>query len=147
MIAENAEAWERIIRRIARIGYEFSLKGIVQGLSNGRESYQANLPADFETHPERYTIIDARNRGEYAAGALYPGALNIPLPELTERTREIPPEKPLAVHCAGGYRSAIATSILRSRLTQEVYDIGNAIEQRSEEHTSELQSLMRISYA
>ncbi|HEY9560799.1 MAG TPA: MBL fold metallo-hydrolase [Anseongella sp.] len=130
LIAENAEAGERLIRRIARIGYEFYVKGIVQGLSNGRESYQANLPADFETHPERYTIIDARNRGEYAAGALYPGALNIPLPELTERTREIPPEKPLAVHCAGGYRSAIATSILRSRLTQEVYDIGNAIEQK-----------------
>ena len=40
------------------------------------------------------------------------GSLNVPLNHLQERVAEIPRDRRIAVHCAGGYRSSIAVSIL-----------------------------------
>jgi hydroxyacylglutathione hydrolase len=53
-----------------------------------------------------------RNASEFAAGHV-PGAQHIPLGHLAERIKEIPRDKPLVVHCQGGGRSAIATSVLQ----------------------------------
>jgi hydroxyacylglutathione hydrolase len=56
-------------------------------------------------------VIDVRNRSEWTAGHI-PGALHIPLAELTSRLDEIPAAVPIAVHCQGGSRSAVAASVL-----------------------------------
>jgi rhodanese-related sulfurtransferase len=40
------------------------------------------------------------------------GSVNIPLNHLQERVAEVPRDRRIAVHCAGGYRSSIAVSIL-----------------------------------
>ena len=56
------------------------------------------------------SVIDVREPMEYASGHIA-GSLNIPLPHLEERMGELP-EGPLVVHCEGGYRSAIAASVL-----------------------------------
>ncbi|MFM9962106.1 MAG: rhodanese-like domain-containing protein [Planctomycetaceae bacterium] len=57
------------------------------------------------------TIVDVRSETEWAAGHLA-GSLNIPLNHLRERTAEIAEDRGVVVHCEGGYRSAIAASIL-----------------------------------
>ncbi len=60
------------------------------------------------------TVIDVRGRAEWEAGHL-PGVENIPVGYLTEQLDEIPHDRPVAVHCQGGGRSAIAASLLRAR--------------------------------
>ena len=67
-------------------------------------------------------ILDVRMCKEYEAGHIE-GALNIPLPMLEERLNEIAREKDVVVHCASGYRSVIATSILCKSGYEKVSDL------------------------
>ncbi len=66
-------------------------------------------------------LLDIRNPREWAAKHIE-GGTNIPLNHLQERIAEIPRDRRIAVHCAGGYRSSIAASILHQ------YGITNLIE-------------------
>jgi len=59
-------------------------------------------------------ILDVRNRSEHEAGHLA-DVPNVPLGYLLERIDEVPPGEPLVLHCKGGGRSAIATSLLAAR--------------------------------
>jgi rhodanese-related sulfurtransferase len=56
-------------------------------------------------------ILDIRTPHEWSTKHI-PGSLNIPLNHLQERLAEVPRERRIAVHCAGGYRSSAAASIL-----------------------------------
>jgi hydroxyacylglutathione hydrolase len=67
-------------------------------------------------------VLDVRNQGELIGGTI-PGSLNISLPALLRRIDELDPTVPTVVHCAGGYRSAIAASLLRSRGFADVSDL------------------------
>ncbi|RZK32695.1 MAG: MBL fold metallo-hydrolase, partial [Hymenobacter sp.] len=59
---------------------------------------------------------------------LFNNALLIPLPELRERLGELPTDKPVLVHCAGGYRSAAGASIIEAAHPGvQVLDLGEAI--------------------
>jgi rhodanese-related sulfurtransferase len=90
-------------------------------------SDQANPDSVFE-HPEAYTIIDVRDEQEVAAGKVFANAVNIPLNQLREKASEVNADKPIAVHCAGGYRSGIGASILESALPHaEIHDISERI--------------------
>ena len=73
------------------------------------EEIQAELKA---AHPP--LILDIRNPREWSSKHI-PGSVNIPLNHLQDRLAEIPLDRRIAVHCAGGYRSAIAASILHQR--------------------------------
>jgi hydroxyacylglutathione hydrolase len=68
------------------------------------------------------TIIDVRSEAEYAGGHIA-GSRNIPLTHLDERFGEIPLGKPIVVHCEGGYRSAIAASLLQQLGRKDVHDM------------------------
>jgi hydroxyacylglutathione hydrolase len=67
-------------------------------------------------------IVDVRNPGEVEAGAI-PGAINIPVAQLTGRLDELDATVPTVVYCAGGYRSSVAASLLRQRGFVDVSDI------------------------
>ena len=67
-------------------------------------------------------VVDVRSEAEHAGGHIA-GALNIPLTHLDERIGEIPSGRPVAVHCEGGYRSAIAASLLQKLGRAHVHDI------------------------
>jgi len=67
-------------------------------------------------------VVDVRSEAEHAGGHIA-GSLNIPLPHLDERIGEIPAGRPVAVHCEGGYRSAIAASLLQKLGRTDVFDM------------------------
>lgn len=60
------------------------------------------------------TVIDVRGAAEWEAAHI-PGVKNIPLGYLGDRVGEIPPDRPIIVHCQSGARSAIAASVLAAR--------------------------------
>ena len=70
----------------------------------------------------RVQLVDVRNPGETVGGAL-PGAVNVPLASLLDRIDDLDPTIPTVVYCAGGYRSSVAASLLRSRGFTDVADI------------------------
>jgi glyoxylase-like metal-dependent hydrolase (beta-lactamase superfamily II)/rhodanese-related sulfurtransferase len=67
-------------------------------------------------------LVDVRNPGETALGTL-PGARQIPLAQLRDRADELDFDTPIVVYCAGGYRSSIAASLLRSLGAKDVSDL------------------------
>jgi hydroxyacylglutathione hydrolase len=128
LIAATNEALDIIIKKTAKIGYEQNIKAaLLTPKSQDQTSPQMDLDA-FKSSPNNYTIIDVRNRGEVADGKIFENALTIPLPELRNRLHEIPTGRPIVVHCAAGYRSAAATSIIAGKISSTpVYDLGEAI--------------------
>jgi hydroxyacylglutathione hydrolase len=68
------------------------------------------------------TVVDVRSEKEWAAGHIE-GSVNIPLNHLRDRNSEIPTGRPVVMHCEGGYRSAIAASVLRQAGRPDVLDL------------------------
>jgi hydroxyacylglutathione hydrolase len=71
---------------------------------------------------EAVQIVDVRNPAERDAGVV-PGAIEIPLASLLDRHGELDATRPTVVYCAGGYRSSIAASLLRSLGFTHVADL------------------------
>jgi len=130
MITANKEARDLLIAKTAKIGYEKNVAGVLVKLPEVMAETSPELDVTrFKNNPEDYTIIDIRNRREVQEKPIFPGSLNLPLPELRQLIDEIPTDKPILVHCAGGYRSAIGSSIIAACIkNQPVYDLGEAIQ-------------------
>jgi hydroxyacylglutathione hydrolase len=69
------------------------------------------------------TVVDVRNVGETRVGGMIPGAVNIPVAALRDRLDELDPGEPTVVHCAGGYRSILASSLLERAGFVDVADL------------------------
>jgi len=128
LIAEDKETGADILKKIAKIGYEQQVKAVLINPAGEQVSSAQGNPDHFAGHTEDYHIVDVRNYNEVAAKPVFAGALNIPLPELRDRLDELPTDKPIMVHCAGGTRSAAGSSIIESAIsTVPVYDLGGSI--------------------
>lgn len=129
LIAENEEVREEVIRKAAKIGYESLIEGAMVAPQHMPVTAEAIDLDSFRLTPSAYTIVDIRNVGEFDTGAFFAHAINIPLAELRERATEIPTEKPIVVHCAGGYRSAAGASIVANAAGDQtdVYDLSEAV--------------------
>ncbi|MBC5773090.1 MBL fold metallo-hydrolase [Pontibacter sp. KCTC 32443] len=130
LAAESEAQLKELIAKAAKIGYELLIKGaFVLDTAQEVQTPEMDVPA-FREHQDDYTIVDIRNTSEVKAGKLFGKAINIPLPELRERAKEIPADKPVVVHCAGGYRSAAGSSIVEAALPQaNVLDLSEAVNQ------------------
>ncbi|MEO8666461.1 MAG: rhodanese-like domain-containing protein, partial [Ignavibacteria bacterium] len=128
VVANSPDELESIVERIAKIGYETNIKGVLVHQETPDLVKSKATDVDyFKKHTEDFTIVDVRNRSEVEKGKIFKDSLSIPLPELRERYKEIPVNKPVMVHCAAGFRSAAATSILSDLLDTKVYDLGENI--------------------
>lgn len=130
LAAADDEQLLALISRTASIGYEpFIIAAFVS--KGGAHTMDAPDLALLKSNPEYFTIIDVRNTSEVKAQSIFAHAIHIPLAELRERTAEIPTNKPVMVHCAGGYRSAAGSSIIYIAVGDQtkVYDLGEAVAQ------------------
>lgn len=128
LAAENEEALQNLLSRTAKIGYESLIESAFI-LNAGPETTEAINVELFKAHLGNYTIVDIRNAGEAKEQPIFAEAIHIPLPQLRERVMEIPFNKPVVVHCAGGYRSAAGSSIIQNAFGDKikVFDLGEAI--------------------
>jgi glyoxylase-like metal-dependent hydrolase (beta-lactamase superfamily II)/rhodanese-related sulfurtransferase len=111
---------EEAVTRLARVGFD-NVFGILKGgveawKESGKEvdTMDSIAPEELKERKESAKVIDVRKPGEYQSEHLK-DADNIPLDFINERMEEFPKEKQFHLHCAGGYRSVIAGSILKSR--------------------------------
>ena len=119
IVAEPGREQEAAIR-LGRIGFDH-VKGYLRGgmealaarpdLVWPTERISAPMLAEEIASADPPLVLDVRNPREWAARHIA-GSLNVPLNHLQERIAEIPRNRRIAVHCAGGYRSSIAASIL-----------------------------------
>lgn len=127
MVVPSVEEAEKAVARVAKIGYEKQLKAVMTLDAKAQSTKKADTSA-FDKNPDDYTIVDVRNVGEVADKKPFGKAVNIPLHELRERAAELSTDKPIMVHCAAGYRSAVGSSILERELDGgEVFDLSDAI--------------------
>ncbi|MFJ3975283.1 rhodanese-like domain-containing protein [Streptomyces sp. NPDC090021] len=123
---------EEIITRLARIGFD-RVAGYLRSPDDA-----LNALADEVTPASRLTaaqvraalagdnppvVLDVRNCGERGDNGFINGSLHIALGDLPRRLDEIPRDRSLVLHCAGGHRSSIAASLLRHHGFTDVSDI------------------------
>lgn len=131
LIAYPGEAQQAALR-LARIGSDDAIGYLTVGRDGQFPTELADLvqAATRTTVTEleellsddAVTLIDIRNPGERESGAI-PDSLHIPLAQLRLRLDEVPTDKPIVVHCAGGWRSSVAASLLRANDIGQVSDL------------------------
>ena len=113
---------EEAVTRLSRVGFDQVLgylKGGFDSWKNAGKETDSVRRIDAETFEKEISgkevkIIDVRKESEYAAEHL-DGAYSRPLAYLNDWIKEINPDEHFYLHCAGGYRSMIAASILQAR--------------------------------
>lgn len=121
---------EEAITRLSRVGYDntvgFLKGGFEAWKESGKEFEMVNRISATELEKamkdERPLIIDVRKKSEFDSEHLI-GAVNIPLNEINQHLAEFPKNSTFVLHCAGGYRSMIAASILKQRGWQDFADV------------------------
>jgi hydroxyacylglutathione hydrolase len=129
LIVED-DAIEEAITRLSRVGFDNILGYLEGGLENWKaagkevESLESILAEQFAAQVETdgRKIFDVRKPGEWDTEHL-PDAENTSLGELNNHLAEFPKEVKFYIHCAGGYRSVIAASILKSRGIHNMIDV------------------------
>lgn len=111
---------EETITRLSRVGFDNTLgylKGGIEAWKNAgfeTDNLQSVAPEELAANYNDAIVIDARKPSEFEAERVEKG-INIPLDYLNEHLAEVPKEDTFYVHCAGGYRSVIWASIMKSR--------------------------------
>ncbi|SDK30341.1 Glyoxylase, beta-lactamase superfamily II [Catalinimonas alkaloidigena] len=121
---------EEVITRLARVGYDHVIGYLQGGLAAwqqaGKEVDQIrSISAEaFATELKQSArpVVDVRKPGEFAAEHVE-NAQNVPLDFLNQHLAEIPRDEEVYLHCAGGYRSMIAASILKARGWEHITNI------------------------
>ncbi len=110
------------VKRLARVGYD-NVVGYLDGgfdawKNSGKEVYVlASVSADEFAEKlvkENVFAVDVRRNSEFLSEHVE-GVDNSPLDTINEKFVMLPADKPTYLHCAGGYRSVIAASILRRK--------------------------------
>ena len=130
LVAEKEKVKEAITR-LARVGYDQTL-GYLEGGFNawkaaGKETDKIRSVSAEEFEKEiapkpNLIVLDVRRPGEYEAEHLE-NALTRPLDFINEWIEDINKNDKFYIHCAGGYRSMIAASILKARGFNNVIDV------------------------
>lgn len=130
LAGESKEQLQKAVERAAAIGYETAIEGAY--VINSGPVKEAEIDVNmFRNNPYAYTVVDVRNTSEVKEKKIFANTISIPLAEIRERVAEIPTDKPIVIHCAGGYRSAAASSLVHAKLDGEVsvFDLSEAIKQ------------------
>ena len=121
---------DEVITRLARVGYDYTIGYLKGGFDSWLESKKEtdmiiSVSAEDlkdKVNKDEFRIIDVRKEDEYLSEHVK-GAINLPLDNINDAMGKIDPEKTYFVHCAGGYRSMIFTSILKARGLDNLIDV------------------------
>lgn len=130
---------EEAITRLSRVGYDFTVGYLKGGFPAWQESGKDcekitrispnDLEKKYET--EKPLIIDVRKKSEFQSEHVI-GAINVPLNEINQHLSQFSKDKPFILYCAGGYRSMIASSILKQRGWDNFMDVIGGFKEISE---------------
>jgi glyoxylase-like metal-dependent hydrolase (beta-lactamase superfamily II)/rhodanese-related sulfurtransferase len=121
---------EEVVTRLSRVGYDNTLGFLKGGIdawkAAGKEtdavkSIPATAFAD-ELKKGDLHVVDVRKPSEFSAEHVE-DAVNHPLDYINEEMEKLEEDKTYHLHCAGGYRSMIAASILKSRGFHNLVDV------------------------
>ncbi len=122
---------EEVITRLSRVGYDNAIGFLNGGFetwkNSGKEtdsitSITADELQERMAENAGFNILDVRRNGEYVSEHIV-NAINSPLDNVNDVMASIDKEKTYYVHCGGGYRSMIFTSILRARGFDNLVDV------------------------
>jgi rhodanese-related sulfurtransferase len=120
LVTEKGKEEEAMIR-LSRVGYD----NTIAYLEGGFDAWKS-AGKDFETvkridatefekeYKNKPLVIDVRKKSEFDSEHVL-GAVNVPLNEINQHLAVFPKNEPFIIHCAGGYRSMIASAILKQR--------------------------------
>jgi glyoxylase-like metal-dependent hydrolase (beta-lactamase superfamily II)/rhodanese-related sulfurtransferase len=139
LLVTYADKEEEAITRLSRVGYDNTvgfLKGGFDSWKNSNKEFETTkqiTAKELEKSPksEKPLVIDVRKKSEYDSEHLI-GAINIPLNEINQHLAQFPKDKTFILYCAGGYRSMIASSILKQRGWTDFTDVVGGFEAISE---------------
>lgn len=120
---------EETVTRLSRVGFDNTL-GFLNGSFDAWEKAGKDIDTiesiSAETFKEALNndipVFDVRKQGEYLSSHIKDAHLT-PLDFLNDHLAEFPKNDTFYVHCAGGYRSVIAASILKSRGIHNLIDV------------------------
>lgn len=122
---------EEVVTRLARVGYDHAIGYLKGGFDAWKDANKevdsitsisaAQLAEAQKGNPE-INIIDVRKGSEHLSEHIL-GAINAPLDYINESMLMVDKNKTYYVHCAGGYRSMIFTSVLRARGYHNLIDV------------------------
>ncbi|MBT5151866.1 MAG: MBL fold metallo-hydrolase [Flavobacteriales bacterium] len=118
---------EEVVTRLSRVGYDNCIGFLDGGFdawkSSGKEiDALAQVTAEELKGITNATVVDVRKSGEYLSEHLI-DAINVELDYINDQMSSVPQEGTFYVHCAGGYRSVIASSILKARGYHNMVDV------------------------
>lgn len=128
LVTEPGKEEESIVR-LSRVGYDNTIGYLKGGFdawkAAGKEvdSVERISAAEFaKRYKQHPVVIDVRKKSEFDSEHVE-GAINVPLNQINQHLSQFPKDKPFIVHCAGGYRSMIAASILKQRGWDDFVDV------------------------
>lgn len=128
LVVESGQE-EQAITRLSRVGFDNVLgylKGGFQSWEDSGKDIDTLESVSAEVLEQKLNedaiVFDVRKPGEYAAEHIE-NVSSTPLDFLNDHIAEFPTDKDFYVHCAGGYRSVIAASILKARGFRKVIDV------------------------
>ena len=120
---------KEVITRLSRVGFDnvlgFLEGGFTSWENSGKETDRivSVLPSTLENkNIEKLQIFDVRKPSEFSSERI-PTAINTPLNFINEHINEFPEKETFYVYCGGGYRSVIASSILKARGFHNMIDL------------------------
>jgi len=121
---------EEAVMRLARVGYDNTIGFILGGIEawkNAKKEIETLISIDAESFAddllkENLNVLDVRKPGEYNSSHLIQAGSN-PLDFINDWTNTLDKTKKYHIHCAGGYRSVIAASILKARGYKNLIDV------------------------
>jgi glyoxylase-like metal-dependent hydrolase (beta-lactamase superfamily II)/rhodanese-related sulfurtransferase len=129
LVTEIGKEEESMIR-LSRVGYDHTIGYLKGGFDawakTGREidtiQRISATTLERELAVKKVLLIDVRKKSEFESEHLV-DAINIPMHEINQHLAEFPKDQPFILHCAGGYRSIIAGSILKQRGWDNFVDV------------------------
>lgn len=130
VLDDPADLWEASWQ-LLRIGYDLPIGWLAGGMAAWRVSGKrldhiqqwsvSQLDAHMQSDKSLF-VLDVRQPKEWHNGHV-PNAYHIPGGELPARLDEVPRDQPVAVYCGSGYRSSVATSLLRQAGRDRVFNV------------------------